>query len=106
MKKKIKEVFTKSIAAHCGIEKDAELTSVELEKMFKSIDTNSSGLIYKNEFKGFIESSGIKFSVSDFDLLYKTVDEDGSGEVDFLEFCSFYASIPSHSTKAEQFEEA
>lgn len=34
------------------------------------------------------------------------VDVDGSGEVDFLEFCSFYTSILSHSTKAEQFEEA
>ncbi|GFH44318.1 hypothetical protein CTEN210_00792 [Chaetoceros tenuissimus] len=101
--KKIKEVFAKSIAARCGIEKDAELTSVELEKMFKSIDTDSSGLIDKNEFKDLIESSGIKFSDSDFDLLYKTVDVDGSGEVDFLEFCSFYASIPS--TKAEQFED-
>ncbi|GFH44465.1 hypothetical protein CTEN210_00939 [Chaetoceros tenuissimus] len=102
--KKIKEVFAKSIAAHCGIEKDKELTSVELEKMFKSIDTDLSGLIDKDEFKNLIESSGIKFSDSDFDLLYKTVDVDGSGEVDFLEFCSFYASIPS--SKAEQFEDA
>ena len=65
--------------------------------MFKSIDTDLSGLIDKNEFKGLIESSRIKFSESDFDLLYKTVDVDGSGEVDFLEFCSFYASIASIS---------
>ena len=82
------------------------MDQIELVKMFKSIDTKLSGLIAKNEFKGLIESSGIKFSESDFDLLYKTVDVDGRGEVDFLEICSFYASIPSHSTKAEQFEEA
>jgi hypothetical protein len=69
----------------------------ELELEFKKIDTNNDGTLTKKEMRSFLS----KMDERDFDAMFAAIDIDGSGTVEFTEFCAFVAQV-SHGppTKA------
>jgi hypothetical protein len=68
------------------------VTPEELQQEFKRIDEaqDSDGKISKAELREFLLSGKIgEINEKDFDALWNVMDADGSGDVDFLEFCSY-----------------
>ena len=60
---------------------------LEFEEKFTLIDIDHSGCIDKHEFKQLLFQIGEKVSDSRVESLMHDVDQDGSGEIDFDEFC-------------------
>jgi hypothetical protein len=68
------------------------VTPEKLQQEFKRIDEaqDSDGKISKAELREFLLSGKIgEINEKDFDALWNVMDADGSGDVDFLEFCSY-----------------
>lgn len=61
----------------------------KLRDAFKMMDKDNGGTISKSELKKFFKSLGMKIKPAEFDKAFDEVDEDGSGEIDFEEFCQF-----------------
>ena len=60
-----------------------------LKKKFEDADADRSGMCSKNEIFAMIPSLNINMSKFDIKQLFAEVDVDGSGELDFIEFCRF-----------------
>lgn len=61
----------------------------ELASMFKRLDTTKDGKLQKEELRAGLDELAAYFDYDshfDFDELFKMMDSDGSGEVDFTEF--------------------
>lgn len=67
-----------------------QLGPEELAREFRRIDTSNDGNIEKEELWNFVSSgkAGI-MNRKDFNALFKSMDIDGNGAVNFMEFCSF-----------------
>ena len=66
-----------------------------LSRQFKIFDDNNSGTLDKDEFTKAIKDYGVDVEEVDIGNLFKTMDLDGSGEIDFNEFlrtCLLYTS--------------
>jgi hypothetical protein len=59
----------------------------KLRDAFKMMDRDNGGTISKGELKKFFKSVGIKFKPQELDKAFDEVDTDGTGEIDFEEFC-------------------
>jgi len=61
----------------------------EMVTLFKTYDVNGNGTIDKHEARKILFSLGMDSSLERADELIKLVDADGSGEIDFPEYCRF-----------------
>jgi len=89
--RRLRTLFAERIAQTVQIRTSPDQLSPELlEKEFQEIDKNNDGRIQKDEMWEFL-GTGKAGTVgrSDFDALWAVLDADGSGGVDFLEFCGF-----------------
>jgi Ca2+-binding EF-hand superfamily protein len=62
----------------------------EVERSFLSFDTDNSGSISKDEFRGLLERLGADIEEDKFDRLMAALDSDGSGDVTKEEFVAWY----------------
>lgn len=72
------------------------ITPMEFEEivtLFLKFDTNKSGTIDKHETKKILNFLGFDHSLEKAEELLKIIDTDGSGEIDFNEFCQFFVMI-------------
>ena len=57
--------------------------------LFKSCDTDKSGVLEMPEFKFCLESLDLKLTEAEINALMASADADGSGTIDFDEFMDF-----------------
>ena len=69
---------------------DLVLTPEALRKEFEGIDDNSDGTLSKDELWTFMTSGKAgTMDKKDFEVMFKALDVDNNGTIDFLEFCTF-----------------
>jgi len=62
----------------------------QLKAEFDRIDKDKGGFIEKEELRAFVNEGKLgEMSESDFDAMWTAIDVNNSGEVDFIEFCTF-----------------
>ena len=82
------------------------ITPMEFEEMvnlFQKFDANHSGTIDKHETKRILHYLGMDFSIEKAEEMLQLVDKDGSGEIEFDEFCHFIAMIKRGDERLAQF---
>lgn len=82
------------------------LTPMEFEEMvtlFKTYDVNGNGTIDKHEARKILFSLGMDSSLERADELIKLVDADGSGEIDFPEYCRFIILVKNGDERFASF---
>ena len=92
-----------------GGELAKNLTAKDLTEMFQKNDDdgNGNGGVDKDEMKKLVEEAGVaNMSDRDYDVLFASIDLDGNGTLDFVEFCAFFASINVKEGNDETFEDA
>mmetsp|Transcript_9326 Transcript_9326/g.17798 ORF Transcript_9326/g.17798 Transcript_9326/m.17798 type:complete len:414 (-) Transcript_9326:180-1421(-) len=106
--KRLKNAFASSIAASMSHRCSARnLSPDELRKEFDGIDADHNGTVSKGEFKNFITSTDVAtLDPHDFEVLFSSIDIDGNKEIDFSEFCAFFALIRQDVEKAMRHEAA
>ena len=65
---------------------EAGMTEEQIDRIFKTIDTDSSGTIDADELKVALDEMGMNLSEQCISSMLKVVDENGDGVVDILEF--------------------
>lgn len=86
-----KHMFARRVAQTIRIEGGHKLlTPKALAEEFRRIDEDKSGFLDREELRAFVQSGKVGImSDSDFNALFAAMDVDGSGQIDFAEFCSF-----------------
>jgi hypothetical protein len=82
------------------------ITPMEFEEMvslFTTFDANKSGTIDVHETKKILHFLGMDFTLEKAEELLKIVDTDGSGEIDFNEFCGFIVMIKKGDERLKGF---
>lgn len=82
------------------------ITPMEFEEMvniFTKFDADHSGTIDVHETKKILHFLGMDFSIEKAESLMKIVDVDGSGEIDFEEFCGFIVMIKRGDDRLKDF---
>eukprot|EP00957_Ditylum_brightwellii_P180285 13733411-Ditylum_brightwellii.AAC.1 len=98
-KKKFAQRLRMSVALGSSAEegiKDYIAQRNELIQKFDRIDADSSGLITREDLWKYLISKGsedIKMNETEFDALFKDIDTDGSGTIDFTEFAGFMGQL-------------
>jgi Ca2+-binding EF-hand superfamily protein len=89
--RRIKTCFIQGIAKNINIAPTpGALTHEKLLEEFQHMDKDNGGTIEKAELKQWMDEGKVgKISDSDFNVLWSALDIDGSGSVDFIEFCTF-----------------
>ena len=64
-----------------------------LAATFAFYDTDRSGFLSRDEIIQALTASGFLINQANFDLLYKSIDVDSNGKIDFEEFVSFYSDM-------------
>jgi nanoRNase/pAp phosphatase (c-di-AMP/oligoRNAs hydrolase) len=64
-----------------------------LAATFAFYDTDRSGFLSRDEIIQALTASGFLINQANFDLLYKSMDVDSNGKIDFEEFVSFYSDM-------------
>ena len=59
-----------------------------MQDLFAEFDTDNSGYIDREEMEAAFDRMGVRLSESEVSNLMSLADEDGTGEIDLLEFCS------------------
>lgn len=59
----------------------------EFRELFNLLDKDGGGSISKDELAELMSTLGIKATPEEVEMMVREVDEDGSGEIDFGEFC-------------------
>jgi len=99
-KEEIRQTLIKGIAGGANVGfTQAGLTMDDLVSEFTKIDTSGDGFVSKSEMKKFAQSGefGI-LSEKDVERIFKTIDADRSGEIDFVEFVTFIGQCPKKET--------
>ena len=80
---KLKQATLAFIASQLVSKEEKE----HLEKIFRSLDKNGDGHLSKEEiFEGYEENFGIPINEEDVDKMFKNIDIDGNGTIDYTEF--------------------
>jgi Ca2+-binding EF-hand superfamily protein len=89
--RRIKDKFIRGIAKNMSIAPSAGAISRDkLVEEFQRIDKDKGGTIEKAELKDWIDEGKLgTISDADFNALWSALDRDGSGNIDFMEFCTF-----------------
>merc|ERR1712156_1168210 len=66
---------------------DPETMRAELKQAFRLFDKNGTGFITMETFRGILAEVDTKLTEEDLDQIIQEIDEDGSGTMDFEEFC-------------------
>merc|ERR1712098_965944 len=66
---------------------DPETMKAELKQAFRLFDKEGTGFITMETFRGILAEVDSKLSEADLDQIIAEIDEDGSGTMDFEEFC-------------------
>jgi len=66
---------------------DPETMRAELKQAFRLFDKEATGFITMETFRGILAEVDSKLSEEDLDQIIAEIDEDGSGTMDFEEFC-------------------
>jgi len=66
---------------------DPETMRAELKQAFRLFDKEATGFITMETFRGILAEVDTKLSPEDLDQIIQEIDEDGSGTMDFEEFC-------------------
>ena len=80
------EEFIELMSKHIGSQ--AEVLEGELRYAFDALDVDGSGTVSADELKVASCNLGEKLSNAEVDAMLALVDNDGSGEIDFEEFCA------------------
>ena len=72
---------------------EIEMKRMMAEKMFGRIDIDGSGRLDSNEMKALFKELGLSLSPDQEEAVLKMIDTDGSGDVCFDEFLSFYSNV-------------
>lgn len=64
-----------------------------LASTFAFYDADRSGFLSRDEIIQALTASGFLINQANFDLLYKSIDVDSNGKIDFEEFVSFYSDM-------------
>lgn len=65
----------------------------DLMDIFDHIDDDGDGVMTKTELWTYVTSKETSMSESEFNALFKQIDTDGSGMIDFVEFVTFMGKI-------------
>lgn len=71
----------------------------ELKEAFDVFDTDGDGSISKREVERVMKAVGITLDDKTLELMVKSVDLDGNGEIDFEEFCKLMSDALPQSKK-------
>merc|ERR1712113_970361 len=66
---------------------DPETMRAELKQAFRLFDKEATGFITMETFRGILAEVDAKLTEEDLDQIIQEIDEDGSGTMDFEEFC-------------------
>jgi Ca2+-binding EF-hand superfamily protein len=66
----------------------------ELKQAFRLFDKEGTGFITMDQFRGIIAEVDPGLSQEDLDGIIAEIDEDGSGTMDFDEFCEMMMTSP------------
>ena len=77
----------------------------EMVNLFRTYDANDSGTIDKHEARKILQSLGMDASLDKAEELLNIVDADGSGEIDFDEFCHWIVMIKDGDERFASFNE-
>ena len=61
-----------------------------LKKMFNEFDENGDGVVSKREFEKALKKLGLRLEQSDIKKLMEILDLDGSGQISYQEFVTFF----------------
>merc|ERR1711971_611665 len=73
-------------------EPDDETMKAELEEAFRVYDKEANGFITTDQLREIIAEVDTKLTTEDLDGIIEEIDEDGSGTMDFDEFCQMMMS--------------
>jgi len=88
--------MTAKVKMSCGTQVMEDLTADQvgaLRKAFDSFDTENSGFITVETVSTILRMMGLKVSEKSLAEIVEEVDEDGSGELEFEEFCILSAKF-------------
>eukprot|EP00571_Detonula_confervacea_P011588 CAMPEP_0172307012 /NCGR_PEP_ID=MMETSP1058-20130122/7953_1 /TAXON_ID=83371 /ORGANISM="Detonula confervacea, Strain CCMP 353" /LENGTH=472 /DNA_ID=CAMNT_0013019071 /DNA_START=72 /DNA_END=1490 /DNA_ORIENTATION=+ len=107
-KNRYKEHFIRGIARNITIASSAGMLSPDqLQKEFDHIDKDGGGTISKKELQDFIADGKLgDICDKDFDAMWLALDDDDSGEVDFVEFAVFLSSCGKEFDKVNKEQQA
>lgn len=93
---------------HLAFEHDLKYSEVqEIQDKFKTIDTDGSGTITRDEFellviKVYNLTDASDLAATRIDFFWKQVDKDGNGSVDFSEFVSWHKAVKNAKIRPGQ----
>ena len=76
----------------------------EMVNLFRTYDANDSGDIDKHEARKILQSMDMEATLEKAEELMAMVDKDGSGEIDFEEFCEFIALVKEGDERFKAFD--
>ncbi|XP_040568626.1 troponin C, isotype gamma [Lepeophtheirus salmonis] len=86
------EEFCQLCAKFLIEEPDEETMKAELKEAFRVYDKEANGFITTDQLREIISELDQRLTVDDLDGIIEEIDEDGSGTMDFDEFCAMMMS--------------
>lgn len=71
-----------------------------LGHVFSQFDLDKSGEISASELGGVFQKLGVALSERELHVIISQADKDANGEVNFTEFCEFFATLPSPDVRS------
>lgn len=81
-------------------------TITELREVFRLADKDGGGSIGSEELKGLLDLVGLKVSREEFSKLMADIDEDGSGEIELMEFVKMMTRKVEMNVSADELNRA
>ena len=89
--KRIKRDFNSRMRQSIDFKSFSGNNAKQFEEVFNGMDKDGNGYIEKSELREYMNKRETVMPESDFSTLWKSLDADNSGKIDYLEFCAFMA---------------